>query len=129
MINSVILVGRIASIYKENSKATFITLAVTDKYDKTEFIPCVAFGHLSKWLNKYFNKGKWLAIKGRISVLEDGQSKRINVVIEEASFTGDKKLEAHSVEVNAENKTITETLETTDNFTQFESEGNLPWEI
>lgn len=126
MINSVVIVGRIASIYKENEKATFVTVAVTDKY-KTEFIPCVAFQQNKKFLDRYFQKGKWISIQGRISVQENaGEEKRINIVINEATFTGDKKLESHFGEVNEAEKTTTETVVTTDDFKPFE--GDLPWE-
>ena len=91
MINNVTLVGRIASIYKENPNATYINLAVENKAKKTDFIPLVGFSKTKEFLDKYFYKGKWIGVTGRISVQELGEEgKRINIVINQAEFIGAK---------------------------------------
>ena len=104
MINSTIIAGRIATIYKENPNATWLRVAVTDAYKKTTFIPCVAFSHTKKFLDKYFQKGKWIAIQGHISVLEEGDNTRINVIIETANFIGAKATDKNHQGENVNNE-------------------------
>lgn len=108
-MNSIIIIGRLTRDpevrYTENASArASFTVAVdgpqrTGEGGKTEkqvdFIPCVAFGKQAEFIERWFAKGKPIALQGRLSVRsyedKDGQKKTYtNVIVERVEFAGDK---------------------------------------
>ena len=77
MINNVVLMGRLTADPELRTTASGIstsrfTIAVDRAYAKNgedrqaDFISCVAFGKSAEFIEKYFNKGKGIALTGRI---------------------------------------------------------------
>lgn len=103
MLNKVILIGRPTkdvevSYTKDNKQVTRLTLAVRDPMskDKTDFIPCVAFGKTGEIISKGVKKGDRISFEGFISVsnyqAKDGTTRTsFNVVINEVVFLEKKK--------------------------------------
>lgn len=110
-MNKVILCGRLArdpetrQSKNENSMAiTRYTLAVDRRTGKgkdsntqtADFIPCVAFGKLAEFAEKYFTKGLRVLVSGRIQTgsytNRDGQKVyTTEVVVEEEEFADGKQ--------------------------------------
>lgn len=60
-----------------------------------DFIPCVAFNKTAEWIEKYFSKGKMIAIDGRIQTRnwtdDDGEKHYVTeIIVDNAEFCGDK---------------------------------------
>lgn len=60
-----------------------------------DFIPCVAFNKAAAWIEKYFSKGKMVAIDGRIQTRnwtdDDGEKHYVTeIIVDNAEFCGDK---------------------------------------
>lgn len=81
------------------------TLAVNKKVQQgqaeADFIPCIAFGKVAQVAQNYFNKGRQIAIVGRLQIRswenESGQRQwNTEVVVEEQYFAGSKKQETNS---------------------------------
>lgn len=111
MLNQSILMGRLVRdpevryTQGDNKAVTRFTLAVERDYKKdgeeraADFINCVAFGSTAEFIGKFFSKGSMLAVVGRIMTgsytNKDGvKVYTTDVVIEKASFTGEKKADA-----------------------------------
>jgi len=106
-MNKVILMGRLTRDpemrYANTGDLAIVTfsLAVNRRYKKegqtdADFINCTAFGKTGEFINKYFSKGKKIAITGRIqtSSWEDDTGKRqykTEVIVEEAEFVESKQ--------------------------------------
>lgn len=80
------------------------TLAVNKKVQQgqaeTDFIPCIAFGKTAQVAENYFNKGRQIAIVGRLQIRswenESGQRQwTTEIVVEEQYFTGSKNQESN----------------------------------
>lgn len=108
MLNQSILMGRLTAEpevrYAQGSDTAVarFTLAVERDFQKqgeerkTDFIRCVAFGKTAEFVKKYFGKGSMLAVTGRIQTgdytNQEGQKVyTTDVVVEKASFTGEKR--------------------------------------
>lgn len=108
MLNNVILMGRLTRDAEvrysqgSNTAVARFTLAVDRDYQKegeeraADFISCVAFNKTAEFIEKYFKQGNMLAITGKIQtgsyVNKDGQKVyTTEVVVDKASFTGEKK--------------------------------------
>lgn len=102
-MNLVILKGRltrdIALSYGQSGTAyTSFTIAV-NRYSKeqetADFIFCTAFGKTAEFIQKYFQKGQEILLKGNIKVdikEENGTKKYFQkVIIESVEFCGNKK--------------------------------------
>ena len=104
-MNKVILMGRLTKdpevrYTQQNIAVTRYTLAVARRFQQkgqvdTDFINCIAFGKTAEFAQKYLNKGKQIAIIGRIQVRswenENGQKQwSTEVIVEEHYFTGSK---------------------------------------
>lgn len=98
MLNRVILIGRTTKDpelrYTTNGIAVAnLTLAVERNYKngqgerETDFIPCVAYRQLAELTTQYVDKGKLVAVDGRIQVRsytgQDGQKRWVTEVIAE----------------------------------------------
>ncbi len=104
-MNKVILMGRLTKdpevrYTQQNIAVTRYTLAVARRFQQkgqvdTDFINCIAFGKTAEFAQKYLNKGKQIAIIGRIQVRswenENGQKQwSTEVIAEEHYFAGSK---------------------------------------
>jgi len=100
-INNVVLMGRLTSdpelkITTTNKSVCGFNLAV-DKYKEgADFIPCVAWEKRAEFIANYFKKGSMIAVMGRLQSrrYEDKEGNNrsvIEVVVEQVSFTGEKK--------------------------------------
>lgn len=106
MLNRVILMGRITrdlEIRSTSSGSSVLrfTVAVDRGYAKqgeerqTDFITCVAWNQRAEFINKYFGKGRMIAIEGtlRSSNYEDKNGVKhyeTEVWVDNTSFTGER---------------------------------------
>ncbi len=106
-MNSVVLIGRLARdpevrySANQNAVASF-TLAVDRSFARSgeergaDFIRCVAFGKQAEFVERYFYKGKLMALQGRIQTgsyqNKDGQTVYTrDVVADRVEFVGPKE--------------------------------------
>ncbi len=107
-MNKVILMGRLTRDpevrYSQGEQATAVaryTIAVDRRFRRdgdqqtADFIPCVAFGRLGEFAEKYLRKGTKIVITGRIQTgsynNRDGQRVyTTDVVVEECEFAESK---------------------------------------
>lgn len=106
-MNKTVLMGRLTADpqvrYSQGDNATAVaryTLAVNRKFKKdgeptADFIPCVVFGRLAEFTEKYFRKGMQVAVSGRIQTgsytNKDGNKVyTTDVVVEEQEFAESK---------------------------------------
>lgn len=107
-MNKVILMGRLTRDpevrYSQGSEPVAVaryTLAVNRRFKRkdepeADFIPCVAFGKIGEFAEKYFRKGQLVGVIGRLQVRswEDKEGKKhwtTEVIIEEQHFAESKK--------------------------------------
>ena len=105
MINSVVLMGRLTAdpelrtTQTGKSVASF-TLAVDRDFQQSgekqaDFISVVAWGKTAEFIDKYFCKGRMIAVVGRIQTRtytdKDGNKRKATeVMADKVSFTGEK---------------------------------------
>ncbi len=107
-MNKVTLMGRLVrdpeiewTRTEESKKYAKYTLAVNRRFKKqgqaeADFIPCVAWGAMAEFAEKFMKKGGMFAVIGRLNVQswEDREGKKhrtTTVIVEESYFTGGKK--------------------------------------
>ncbi|MCD8107995.1 MAG: single-stranded DNA-binding protein [Oscillospiraceae bacterium] len=106
MLNRVILMGRITRDLeiKQSASGTSIlnfTIAVDRSYVRqgeerqADFINCVAFNQRAEFINKYFGKGRMIAIEGTLQTRtyddKNGTKHYVTeVIVDNTSFTGEK---------------------------------------
>ena len=107
-MNKVILMGRLVRSpevrYSQGMEPIAVaryTLAVNRRFKRkdepeADFIPCVAFGKVGEFAEKYFKKGQMVSIVGRLQVRswEDNEGKKrwsTEVIVEEQYFAESKK--------------------------------------
>lgn len=98
MLNKVILIGRLTRDpevrYTQSGKAvTTFDLAVdrsvanAQGQRETDFIPVVTWGKLAETCGNYLNKGRLVAVDGRLQIrsyeTQDGQKRRVAEVVAE----------------------------------------------
>ena len=110
-MNKVILMGRLTRDpevrYSQGSEPVAVaryTLAVNRRFKRkdepeADFIPCVAFGKIGEFAEKYFRKGQLVGVIGRLQVRswEDKEGKKhwtTEVIIEEQHFAESKNSQA-----------------------------------
>lgn len=105
-MNKVILMGRLTKhpeikYTQQNVAVARYTLAVARRFQQkgqseVDFINCIAFGKSAEFAQKYLNKGKQIAITGRIQVHtwenENGQKQWSTEVIAEEQYFADSKV-------------------------------------
>ena len=109
MINKAILMGRLTRDPELRHTGTgtpvcSFTVAIDNGYGEnrqTDFINCVAWNKTAEFVDKYFSKGKLIALIGRITTRSwEGQDGKKNysteVVVSEVSFCGDTKKEENT---------------------------------
>lgn len=102
-MNKVILIGRLTKDpeikFTQNEKAyTNFTIAVNRPFEKgkADFINIVAWNKLAEFINRYFSKGRQIAIVGRLQIRDyekDGKTIYITEVIAEECYFADSKKE------------------------------------
>ncbi len=112
-MNKVILMGRLTKdpelryTSANNTAVCSFTLAIDRRFSKpgeerqADFIPVVAWNKLAEFCGKYFQKGRQVAVVGRIQTRtwDDNESKRhyvTEVIADEAYFADSKKNEGTS---------------------------------
>lgn len=112
-MNKVVLIGRLVREpevrYSQGEKAMAIaryTLAVDRKFKRdgepeADFIPCIAFGKLAEFAEKYLTKGVKIAVTGRIQTgsyinKEGNRIYTTDVIVEEQEFCESKKANGES---------------------------------
>ena len=112
-MNKVVLMGRLTRDpevrYSQGEKAMAIaryTLAVNKRFKRdgepdADFIPCVAFGRLGEFAEKYFKQGMRIVISGRIQTgsytNKDGvRVYTTDIVVEEQDFCESKNATAQN---------------------------------
>lgn len=114
-MNKIMLKGRLTADPKMNTTANNIsvvtfTVAVNRRFDreKTDFITCEAWRQTAEFINKYFSKGKEIALCGELHIDEskkDGETRYFTkVTVDEVEFCGSKtdNDSAQSVDVSVE---------------------------
>ena len=103
-MNSVILMGRLTTnpeLKTTNSGLSYCRFTVAvDRYSKgedkkTDFINCVAWRQTAEFIERYFSKGKMIAVQGSIQTgsytNKDGAKVyTTDVLVDKAHFCGDK---------------------------------------
>ena len=112
MVNSVMLVGRLASDLEvkeleSGKEVTNVHLAVPRPYKnedgvyETDFFDCVLWEGLAKNAAEYCKKGDTVGIRGRLqtdSWEKDGEKKfKVNVIVEKLTFLSSRKIETPEV--------------------------------
>ena len=133
MINKAILMGRLTRDPELRHTGTgtpvcSFSIAIDNGYGEnrqTDFINCVAWNKTAEFVDKYFSKGKLIALIGRITTRSwEGQDGKKNysteVVVNEVSFCGDTKKEENA----AGNET---TAADEEDFTAIGDAGDLPF--
>ena len=108
-MNIVVIMGRLTSdteLKTSQSGTAFLpfTIAVDREYSKekqTDFINCIAFSKTAEFINKFFGKGKLIAIEGRLQTrkYEDNTGNKrtaTEVIVNKAHFTGEKAAKAET---------------------------------
>ena len=104
-MNKVILMGRLSKdpevkYTQQNVAVARYSIAVARRFQQkgqpeVDFINCIAFGKSAEFAQKYLNKGKQIAITGRIQVHtwenENGQKQWSTEVIVEEQYFADSK--------------------------------------
>lgn len=106
MLNRVILMGRITHDLEVKQTPNGVsvlsfTLAAERQFKgangerETDFINCVAWRQQAEFINKYFSKGRMIAIEGnlRTRTFEDKKGSKhyvTEVYVDNVSFTGEK---------------------------------------
>lgn len=133
MINKAILMGRLTRDPELRHTGTgtpvcSFTVAIDNGYGEnrqTDFINCVAWNKTAEFVDKYFSKGKLIALIGRITTRSwEGQDGKKNyateVVVSEVSFCGDTKKEDYAAGNEAPDADE-------DGFTAMGEPGDLPF--
>lgn len=106
MINSVVLMGRICKdlelkqLQSGTSSLSF-NLAIERSYvDKdgerhTDFVPCVAYGKTAEFIQRFFSKGRMIAVAGELRSRnwedkDGGNHFVLELLVNSASFTGER---------------------------------------
>lgn len=140
-MNKVILMGRLTKDPElrytsvNNTAVCSFTLAVDRRFSRqgeerqTDFIPIVVWSKLAEFCSKYFQKGRQVAVVGRIQTRtwDDNEGKKhyvTEVVAEEAYFADSKKTD----DVHSSSKIFgTPDAGQTDGFYPMEDDDELPF--
>lgn len=108
MLNSVVIMGRLTAAPELRTTAngmsvTSFSLAVDrdlmkDGKRDTDFIHCVAWRQTAEFICKYFDKGRLIAVDGRLQQRKykdkDGKEREtFDVLVSQVHFCGDRKVE------------------------------------
>lgn len=110
MLNRVILMGRITHDLEIRTTSSGVsvlsfTVAVDRNFVKqgeerqSDFIDCVAWRQHAEFINRYFSKGRMIAIEGNLQTrsYDDRNGvrrKAVEVMVDNVSFTGEKAMQS-----------------------------------
>ena len=139
MLNRVILMGRITHALELKQTPSGVSvlsfnLAVERNYApqgeerQTDFISCVAWRKTAEFINKYFAKGRMIAIEGNIQTRTYDDKNGVKhyvteVIVENVSFTGEPKQQ----ETQQTDIPTGETIGELDDFEVVISDGEVPF--
>ena len=103
-MNKVILAGYIGQdidlkyTQQDNKAVASFSVGTRESKDKTEWHRCVAWDKTAEFISKYFKKGSYIALTGRLQTRkwEDQNGKNMTtteVIVDTAEFGGSKKEE------------------------------------
>lgn len=133
-VNKVIMMGRLTKDpelrYTSNDKAVCnFTIAVKRKFAKegeqqVDFVPVVAWNKLGEFCGKYFQKGRQVAVTGRLQTRnwDDNEGKKhyVTEIVAEEAFFADSKMESRKDNVG-------DAAEPTDGFYPLDVDDELPF--
>jgi single-strand DNA-binding protein len=118
MINNVVLMGRITAplelkITPSGTDVLQFTVAVDRDYAKqgeerqADFISCVAWRQTADFISRYFDKGRMIALTGRLQsrTYDDKNGSKhyvTELIVDKASFTGEAKQQSQPAHTNQE---------------------------
>lgn len=136
MLNRVVLMGRIATeleIKQTQSGMAVLSfsLAVERPYTKqgeekqSDFINCVAWRQQAEFINKYFAKGRMIALEGnlRTRAYDDKNGTKhyiTEVYIDSVSFTGEAKKDSEKAKPSEQGASL-------DDFEEILSDNGIPF--
>ena len=139
MLNRVILMGRITHALELKQTPSGVSvlsfnLAVERNYApqgeerQTDFISCVAWRKTAEFINKYFAKGRMIAIEGNIQTRNYDDKNGVKhyvteVIVDSVSFTGEPKQQ----ETQQTDIPTGETIGELDDFEVVISDGETPF--
>ena len=143
MLNRVILMGRITHNLELKQTPSGVSvlsfnLAVERNYApqgeerQTDFISCVAWRKTAEFINKYFAKGRMIAIEGNIQTRNYDDKNGVKhyvteVIVENVSFTGEpKQQETQQTVTQAQNIGSDKDIDI-DDFEVVISDGEVPF--
>lgn len=110
MLNRVILMGRIThDLELRTTQSGLSVLSFVVAVDRSfvkqgeerqsDFIDCVAWRQQAEFINRYFSKGRMIAVEGTLQTrsYEDkngNKRKAVEVVVDNVSFTGEKAMQS-----------------------------------
>jgi single-strand DNA-binding protein len=138
-MNKAILMGRLTKdpelryTNTNNTAVCSFTIAIDRRFSKqgeekqTDFIPIVAWSKLGEFCGKYFQKGRQVAVVGRIQTRtwDDSEGKKhyvTEVVAEEAYFADSKRNDGMPARTSSENGG-----DQTDGFYPIQDDDELPF--
>jgi len=137
-MNKVILMGRLTKdpeiryTSTNNTAVCSFTLAVNRRFKQegqpdADFIPVVVWSKLAEFCSKYFQKGRQVAVVGRIQTRtwDDNEGKRhyVTEVIADEAYFADSKRADDSTQRTPSDKTVGET----DGFYPLDDDDELPF--
>ena len=122
MLNMCILMGRLTNApeikqLESGTKVMRFCIAVNrpkakkEEEVKTDFIDCIAWGKTAEFIEKYFEKGNGILVKGSIETQmyqdKNGNNRKsVNVLVREVDFCIQNKNEKQETQSNTKNEEI-----------------------
>ena len=127
-MNLVVLVGAVQNIVARE-KVTYLTIMVHGM-NGNDFIDVMCFGQTAELVKKWFRKGKWITIQGRISRSNYNDEWKTEIIASRVGFCGNKdnteQYNGADYTVIAEKNKNSEQ----DGFMDITDDvGELPWEL
>ena len=127
-MNLVVLVGAVQNIVARE-KVTYLTIMVHGM-NGNDFIDVMCFGQTAEFVKKWFRKGKWITIQGRISRSNYNDEWKTEIIASRVGFCGNKdnteQYNGADYTVIAEKNKNSEQ----DGFMDITDDvGELPWEL
>lgn len=139
-MNKAILMGRLTRdpevryTSTTNTAVCNFTLAIDRRFSRqgeerqADFIPIVAWGKLAEFCGNYFQKGRQVAVVGRIQTRtwDDNEGKRhyVTEVVAEEAYFADSKRSGNNTSQDSSNE---DTSQENDGFYPLEEDDELPF--
>lgn len=127
-MNIVVLVGMVQNIVARE-KVTYLTIMVHGM-NGNEFIDVMCFGQTAEFVKKWFRKGKWITIRGRISRSNYNDEWKTEIIASRVGFCGNKE---NTEQYNGADYTVIAEKNKnneSDGFIDITDDVNeLPWEL